>query len=141
MSQSTSSSNGSKTPLLSDAWYTILKHSAAIALPALAALYYALSQIWHFPDTAQVMATIAAINTAVGALVGVSTISYNTSGSKYVGALEVMDDAANNKKTYSLAFNSDPIDLDQKSEVTFKVTPIPSPPPPPNITAHGASIG
>jgi len=66
-----------KQPLLSDRSYTTLKHSAAIALPALSALYFALSQIWHLPHTEQVMASIAALNTAVGTLVGVSTLTYN----------------------------------------------------------------
>jgi hypothetical protein len=128
--------NGNKTPMLNDAWYTVLKHTAAIVLPALTALYFALSQIWHFPDTSQVMASIAAINTCLGALVGYSSVSYNSSGAKYVGNLEVMDTGA--KKTFSLALHGDPNEIDQMSEATFKVTPV-SPPPPPE-TSHGAYI-
>lgn len=135
MSQS-SPNNTAKTPLLKDGLYTVLKHVAAIGLPALTALYFALAQIWHFPHTADVMASIAAINTCLGALLGYSSMTYNNSDAKYVGNLEVLD--TGNKKTFSLNLNGDPNDIDQMNEATFKVTAIPNPPPP--NTAHGAYI-
>jgi hypothetical protein len=109
----------SSRPLLSDKTYTTLKHSAAIALPALSALYFALAQIWHFPDTAQVMGTIAAVNTALGALMGVSSLSYNNSDAKYAGSLIRVEtpDTIN----YTLALNHDAPSLDKMDEATFKV--------------------
>src|SRR5438094_2903482 len=94
-----------KQPLLSDRSYTTLKHSAAIALPALSALYFALSQIWHLPHTEQVMASIAALNTAVGTLVGVSTLTYNKSDAKYVGTLVRTETP--DQTLYSLDLNQD----------------------------------
>lgn len=111
------------TPLLSDRTYNVLKHVAAVGLPAISALYFALAQIWNFPDTSEVMGTISAINVFVGGLVGVSTKQYNNSDAKYVGAIEVMD--TGDKKTFSLSFNEDPSDLDKLSEATFKIAPVP----------------
>lgn len=113
-----------KKPLLSDRAYATLKHSATIVLPALSALYFALAQIWHFQDTEQVMATIAAVNTAVGAFVGVSTAAYNKSDAKYVGTLtrtEMPD-----KTLYSLNLNDDAPALNTMDSVTFKVTDNPA---------------
>lgn len=109
--------------LMSDKLYNILKHAAAIGLPALSALYYTVAQIWNIPDTKEVMGTIAAVNTFIGALVGVSYVKYNNSGAKYVGALEVSDTGT--KKVFSLNLNSDPQDIEQMSEATFKVMPAP----------------
>lgn len=137
MSQSSPSSGSSgKKPLLSNSSYNVLKHAAAIGLPALTALYFALAQIWHFPNTAEVMATIAAVNVFFGAVMGVSTYTYNNSGAKYVGNIEVLD--TGDKKTFSLNLNGDPNEIDQMNEATFRVTSIPAPPPP--TTAHGAYI-
>lgn len=113
-------SASSRRPLLSDKSYTTIKHSAAIVLPALSALYYTLAQVWHFPNTAQIMATIAAVNTALGALMGISSLSYNNSDAKYVGNLIRTEtpDTIN----YSLSLNHDAPALDKLDEATFKVT-------------------
>lgn len=120
---SPSSHASPSTPLLSDRVYTILKHSAAIGLPALAALYFALAQIWNFPDTKEVMATIAAVNTFVGSIVTLSNAQYHKSDAKYVGEIAIADNGT--KKTYSINLNSeDPEDLDTMSEATFKITPV-----------------
>jgi hypothetical protein len=120
MSESSLPAHAAKKPLLSDKTYTTLKHGAAIILPALSALYFTLAQVWHFPDTAQVMATIAAVNTAVGALMGVSSLSYNSSDAKYAGNLIRTEtpDTIN----YTLALNHDAPGLDKMQEATFKVT-------------------
>lgn len=56
--------------------YDILKWIALIALPALATLWLALGQIWGFPYVNEIGATIIAIDTFLGALLGVSTITY-----------------------------------------------------------------
>ena len=111
------------TPLLNDRTYNVLKHVAAVGLPALTTLYFALAQIWHFPDTSEVMGTISAINMFIGGLVGVSTVQYKNSDSKYVGDLEVVD--TGDKKTFSLSLNGDPAELENMTEATFKVTQLP----------------
>ena len=60
--------------------YKILKWVTMIVLPAIATLYFALSQIWGFPYGSEIVATITATATFIGALIGVSTKSYNQSG-------------------------------------------------------------
>ena len=60
--------------------YEVLKWATMIALPALATLYFALSQVWGLPYGAEIVATITATATFIGALIGISTRSYNQSG-------------------------------------------------------------
>lgn len=62
---------------MSNKVYDILKWIALVVLPALATLYFALSGIWGFPYGEQVVGTITAIDTFLGALLGISNINYN----------------------------------------------------------------
>ena len=64
---------------LSNNSYDILKWIAQILLPALGTLYFALSKIWGFPYAAEVVGTIAAVDTFLGAVLGISTVKYNAS--------------------------------------------------------------
>lgn len=57
--------------------YDILKYIAQIVLPALGALYFALSQIWGLPYGEQIVGTITALDCFLGAILGISTIAYN----------------------------------------------------------------
>ena len=57
--------------------YDILKYIAQIVLPAVATLYFALSQIWGLPYGEQIVGTITAIDCFLGALLGISTLNYN----------------------------------------------------------------
>lgn len=56
--------------------YDVLKYIAQIALPALGALYFALSQIWGLPYGEQIVGTITAIDACLGVLLGISTYNY-----------------------------------------------------------------
>lgn len=60
--------------------YNILKWVVMIAIPACATLYFALSTIWGFPYGDEVVATMTATATFIGALIGISTKYYNQSG-------------------------------------------------------------
>lgn len=62
---------------LTNKTYDILKWIAQILLPALGTLYFALSKIWGFPFATEVVGTIAAIDTFLGAILGISTMNYN----------------------------------------------------------------
>ena len=62
---------------LNDNVYNVLKWITMILLPAISTLYFALSGIWGFPYAEQIVGTIAAITTFLGALLGISTIQYN----------------------------------------------------------------
>jgi hypothetical protein len=57
--------------------YDILKWVAMVVLPAFATLYCALSEIWGLPYGMQVVSTITAVDTFLGAILGLSTIKYN----------------------------------------------------------------
>lgn len=52
--------------------YDILKWICLICLPAIATLYGVLSKIWGLPYGTEICATITAIATFIGALIGVS---------------------------------------------------------------------
>lgn len=57
--------------------YDILKNVAMYWLPALGTLYFTLASIWGLPYGEQVVGTITAIDTALGAILGLSAASYN----------------------------------------------------------------
>lgn len=61
---------------LSNKTYDVLKWIAMIALPALGTLYFALAGIWGLPCGEQVVGTITALDTCLGALLGISSASY-----------------------------------------------------------------
>ena len=57
--------------------YDVLKWIAQILLPAIGTLYFALSKIWGFPYATEIVGSIAAVDTFLGALLGISSASYN----------------------------------------------------------------
>lgn len=73
--------------LLSNNVYNKLKPFVQIVLPAIATLYFTLAQIWNLPNPEGVVATIAALTTFLGVILGLSTKSWNNSDSKYDGEL------------------------------------------------------
>lgn len=56
--------------------YDVLKQIALVWLPAVGALYFALSGIWGLPYAREVVGTITAVDTFLGAILGISTASY-----------------------------------------------------------------
>ena len=62
---------------MSNKTYDILKFVAQILLPALGTLYFALASIWGLPKGEEVVGTIVALDTFLGALLGISTNNYN----------------------------------------------------------------
>ena len=63
--------------IFNDRVYQVLKWICLVCFPAIATLWFALGKIWGFPYLAEVDGPIVAIDTFLGALIGVSTISYN----------------------------------------------------------------
>ena len=57
--------------------YEILRWITVIVLPAIGTLYFALSGIWGLPYGEQVVGTIAAITTFLGAILQISRSAYN----------------------------------------------------------------
>lgn len=62
---------------LPDDVYRVLKWLGLIAFPALATFYGVIGKVWDIPYTAEVVTTITAVATLIGALIGVSTVNYN----------------------------------------------------------------
>lgn len=60
--------------------YDILKWIALVVLPAIATLYFALAGIWHLPYGEEIVGTIMAIDTFLGALLGISSVNYAKKG-------------------------------------------------------------
>ena len=61
---------------LSNKTYDILKWIALHLLPAAGTLYFALSKIWGLPYAAEIVGTIAAVDTFIGTLLGLSSAKY-----------------------------------------------------------------
>lgn len=63
---------------MSNKTYDILKWVATVVLPALATLTLTIGQIWGLSDwTVPIGATISAVATFMGAILGISSIAYN----------------------------------------------------------------
>ena len=62
---------------MKDKTYDVLKYIAQIVLPAVGTLYFALSGIWGFPYGEQVVGTITAVDAFMGAILKISTNTYN----------------------------------------------------------------
>ena len=63
--------------MLSNRQFDVLKSIAQVWLPALATLYFALSQIWGLPYGEAIVGTITAVDAFLGAVLGISTHLYN----------------------------------------------------------------
>lgn len=62
---------------MSNKVYDVLKYITQIVLPAIATLYFALSDVWNLPYAEQVVGTITAIVTFLGVILGISSANYN----------------------------------------------------------------
>lgn len=62
---------------MSNKAYDILKYVAQIVLPAVGTLYFALASIWHLPYAEEIVGTITAIDTFLGAILMISSANYN----------------------------------------------------------------
>jgi len=62
---------------MSNKAYDIIKWIVVIVLPAIATLYFALAGIWGLPYGEEIVGTITAIDTFLGAVMMISTAQYN----------------------------------------------------------------
>lgn len=65
---------------MSNKVYDVLKYVAMIVLPAVATLYSALAAAWGWSNAEQIVATITAIDTFLGALLQISSKQYSKKG-------------------------------------------------------------
>lgn len=64
---------------LSNETYDILKYIAQILIPAIATLYFSVSQIWGLPYGEQIVGTLTAIDAFLGVCLGISSDNYRKS--------------------------------------------------------------
>lgn len=67
---------GGKNMKIGDKTYDTLKWVALLLLPALGTLYFALAGIWGLPYGEQIVGTITAVDTFLGAILKISTNTY-----------------------------------------------------------------
>jgi len=114
--------------VMSDGMYKKLKWLATLVLPALITLVATLGPVWEFENVGKVVATLGALNTFLGVIIGVSTRSYNNSDAKYSGTLNVEPNDMGGK-TVTLDVGENYGQLDMMPEVLFKVITPPTDPP------------
>lgn len=66
--------------MLNNKIYDALKWIALVVLPAVATLYGALAPTWGWPYSEQIVYTITAVDTFLGALLGISNLNYKING-------------------------------------------------------------
>lgn len=110
-----------RAPFLSNEAYDSIKFIAMILLPGIGTLYFALAQIWGFPNGPEVVGSITAFDVFLGLLLGLSSQQYNGSDAKYDGTMDIQQH--DEGKTFSLSLNTHPEDLETKKAITFKVNP------------------
>ena len=96
--------------------YDRLKPTVQVWLPAVASLYFALSQIWGLPAAEEVVGTIAAVTAFLGVVLGISTRNYN----KHKDGSFVIDDTDVEKDLFTLELDVPVEDLYGRKELRFK---------------------
>lgn len=102
---------------LSNSLYDILKWVSLVLLPAFSVMYAALSGVWGFTHVQEIITTVAAIETFVGALIGISAGAHKQS--KYAGDLNVTQ--GQDGIDLGLALEAPPEEMLDQKEVIFKV--------------------
>lgn len=64
--------------LIPDKLYDVLKWVAIIVMPAISTFIVGLGGIWSIPYAGQLAATVTAIGVLLGALLGLSSVKYNS---------------------------------------------------------------
>jgi hypothetical protein len=95
--------------------YDILKFIAQIVLPALATCYLTLSGLWGFPYPTEIAGTISAIDVLLGAILGLSSASYEGEGKL------IVDENDPEKDLFNLELNTPIEELPKMKTITFKV--------------------
>ena len=106
---------------MSNKAYDILKWIARYLLPAVATLYFALSQIWALPYGEEIVGTLAAVTAFLGVILGLSTAQYNKTN-PLDGTLEI-DAFQKDKDTYRLSLSTGLDELKNKDIIQLRVDP------------------
>lgn len=104
---------------LSNKAYNFVKWLITIALPGVGALYFALAQIWKFPQADNVNGTINAVVIFLGLLINYSTRQYNKTVNAPDGDLIV--NQVDGETYLGLGVNKSVEDLTHKDQVKLNV--------------------
>lgn len=99
--------------------YDFFKELAQIYLPAAGVLYAAVAGIYGLPLAVQVVGTIAALDTFLGVVLKVSSVSYLSSGGSADGSVHITDGLPS-----KLAIDLTPEQLANKGSIVLNVTGI-----------------
>lgn len=102
---------------LSNALYDKISALVKYILPASGTLYFALAEIWNFPYPEQVVGTIVAITTFLGAVIGLSKSSWEKNPD---GDL-LIDESDPEKDIFSLQIPTDPNDLKKQDIMRLRI--------------------
>lgn len=106
--------------LLSNSIYDKVVAASLYILPALAAAYFGLAQIWGLPKAEEVLGTTAVLETLIGALVKVSRVTYNNSDARYDGQI-VVNPSPSDDGTSSLHVALSPEAIATKKEISVRI--------------------
>lgn len=107
--------------------YDFLKPVALVWLPAVATLYTVIAPIWHLGDVTEVVGTLSAVDTFLGAVLHLSSKTatpptVDLSKSPIVGNM-VIDTSGTTKDVYTIEVTSDPTTWSQNKTITMQVVP------------------
>ena len=105
---------------INNSLYDALKFIAQIALPAVGTFYVTVAALWSWPEPEKVSATILAVDTLLGVMLGLSANTYRKSGADLDGAINVVDTPE--KTNFQLAIDTPPEKLAAQDRVVLKVT-------------------
>lgn len=116
--------NESTKFVLGDKMYAFGRQAVQLYIPALSAAYFALANIWNFPNPEKVCGSCAILATFLGVVLKVSTTQYNKSDKAYDGTVTVTPHESGSK----ININVDPFDLIDKTSIRLKRVDPPSGP-------------
>lgn len=101
--------------------YDRVKFLVTIVLPAFAALYIALGQLWELPKIEEVVGTITAIATFLGVALGVSSKNYDPESETEPVGNFILRQTPNDGTAIVLDLEKDPASLPSNSLITFRL--------------------
>lgn len=67
---------------ISDKLYDVLKWLSLVGLDAVGVFYKTISEIWSLPFGNEILATCAAVSLLIGALIGITSVTYMKTNKK-----------------------------------------------------------
>lgn len=107
-------------PVLSDGQFNLLRRCVELLLPAIGAFYFAMAELWGWPNPGEVVASIAALTTLLGVVLVVLRNSYEKSDAKFDGQLNV-DTSDPERDIFQVDLGDDLPNLASKDAITLKV--------------------